>query len=72
MHHEGTKDTKVSENYFSELRALRVLRGENYSFFFGCDYAALVSSWSDWISLSSTADGDVRSLMPSIAEILPE
>ncbi|MGZ9174636.1 MAG: hypothetical protein ACXW52_23845, partial [Candidatus Binatia bacterium] len=23
-----TKDTKVSENYFSELRALRVLRGE--------------------------------------------
>jgi hypothetical protein len=26
-----TKDTKVSDNYYSELRALRVLRGE-YSF----------------------------------------
>jgi len=28
FHHEGTKDTKGSNNYFSELRALRVLRGE--------------------------------------------
>jgi hypothetical protein len=25
-----TKDTKVSENHHSELRALRVLRGEHY------------------------------------------
>jgi len=25
-----TKDTKVSDDYFSELRDLRVLRGEKY------------------------------------------
>jgi len=29
VHHEGTKDTKGSDNLFSELRDLRVLRGEN-------------------------------------------
>ncbi len=34
---EVTKDTKVSENYFSELLALRVLRGE-IDFFIERDY----------------------------------
>jgi len=29
------KDTKVSEVYYSELRALRVLRGEHGFFVFG-------------------------------------
>jgi hypothetical protein len=29
VHHEGTKETKVSDIHISELRALRVLRGEN-------------------------------------------
>jgi len=28
FHHEGTKDTKVSEDLISELRALRVLRND--------------------------------------------
>jgi hypothetical protein len=30
-----TKDTKVSEVFYSELRALRVLRGEHGFFVFG-------------------------------------
>ena len=28
IHHEGTKDTKILDNSNSELRVLRVLRGE--------------------------------------------
>jgi hypothetical protein len=31
LHHEGTKDTKISNEYSSEVRALRALRGEGPS-----------------------------------------
>ena len=31
-HHEGTKETKGSDDKYSKLRALRVLRGEKVSF----------------------------------------
>jgi hypothetical protein len=47
IHHEGTKDTKgsdYSDNLNSDLRALRVLRGEN-AFPFGCSLDALDPSW---------------------------
>ncbi|HEX6768916.1 MAG TPA: hypothetical protein VF208_06150, partial [Candidatus Binatia bacterium] len=36
-----TKDTKVSDKHFSELRALRVLRGEGILCFFDCDLVTL-------------------------------
>jgi hypothetical protein len=42
---EITKDTKDSDNFDSELRALRVLRGENLAFYFGCGSAGLGPSW---------------------------
>jgi hypothetical protein len=41
LRHSNTKDTKVFDNKDCELRALRVLRGENLTFYFGCGFAAL-------------------------------
>jgi hypothetical protein len=49
-----TKDTKVSDVYYSELRALRVLRGENF-FPFGCGSAALGPLWLNFFSASVAA-----------------
>jgi hypothetical protein len=36
-----TKDTKNPDIFILNLRALRVLRGENLPFYFGCGTAAL-------------------------------
>ena len=42
-HHEGRKGHEGFDNFGSKLRALRVLRGKNLHFFFGCGSAALAS-----------------------------
>jgi hypothetical protein len=45
FHHEGAKDTKVSDHFSNKtllkLRDLRDLRGKILSFLFGCGSAAL-------------------------------
>jgi hypothetical protein len=45
LRHSNTKDTKYPDIFILNLRALRVLRGENLPFYFGCGFAALCPSW---------------------------